>query len=103
MTRAREAQVLASMLAARPGGGIGLGARAHRKPRTAVMLAPETDRLLTAAARKAGVSRAEFVRRHLPLVLEQYRPQREPRSARLRRPPRRERGGQYERFAERRR
>ena len=41
----------------------------------------EHDRLLSRAARERGVSRAEFIRQHLALVLEHYRPHPKPRSA----------------------
>jgi hypothetical protein len=44
-----------------------------RKKATAIALDPEDDRLLSRAARERGVSRSEFVRQHLALVLEQYR------------------------------
>jgi len=43
------------------------------KKATTIALDPEDDRLLTRAARERGVSRAEFIRQHLALVLEQYR------------------------------
>ena len=44
-----------------------------RKKATTVALDPEDDRLLSRAARERGVSRSEFIRQHLALVLEQYR------------------------------
>jgi hypothetical protein len=48
---------------------------------TTIALALEDDRLLSHAARERGVSRAEFIRQHLSLVLEQYRQHPKPRSA----------------------
>jgi hypothetical protein len=52
-----------------------------KKKATTIALAPEYDRLLTRAARERGVSRAEFIRQQLALVLEQYRRHPKPRSA----------------------
>ncbi len=52
-----------------------------RKKATTIALDPEYDRLLTRAARERGVSRAEFIRQQLALVLEQYRRHPKPRSA----------------------
>jgi hypothetical protein len=52
-----------------------------RKKATTIALDPGDDRLLTRAARERGVSRAEFIRQHLALVLEQYRRHPRPRSA----------------------
>jgi hypothetical protein len=52
-----------------------------RKRATTIALDPEDDRLLSQAARDRGVSRAEFIRQHLALVLEQYRRHPKPRSA----------------------
>lgn len=52
-----------------------------RKKATTIALDPEADRLLSRAARERGVSRSEFIRQHLALVLEQYRPHPKPRSA----------------------
>jgi len=43
-----------------------------RKKATTIALEPRMDRLLTRAARRQGVSRSEFIRRQLDLVLEQY-------------------------------
>jgi hypothetical protein len=51
-----------------------------RKKATTIALDPEADRLLTRAARERGVSRAEFIRQQLALVLEQYRRHPRPRS-----------------------
>ncbi len=55
-------------------------ALARKKP-TTIALEPEMDALLTRAAQERGVSRAEFVRQQLSLVLEQYRRHPRPRSA----------------------
>lgn len=51
------------------------------KKATTIALDPEVDRLLTRAARERGVSRSEFVRQQLALVLEQYRRHPRPKSA----------------------
>jgi hypothetical protein len=52
-----------------------------KKRATTIAFEPEMDRLLSRAARERGVSRAEFIRQHLDLVLEQYRRHPKPRSA----------------------
>ena len=52
-----------------------------RKKATTIALDPDADELLTRAARQRGVSRSEFVRQQLALVLEQYRRHPKPRSA----------------------
>jgi len=52
-----------------------------RKKATTIALDPEDDRLLSRAARERGVSRSEFIRQHLALVLEQYRRHPKPKSA----------------------
>lgn len=52
-----------------------------RKKATTIALDPKDDQLLTRAARERGVSRAEFIRQQLALVLEQYRRHPKPRSA----------------------
>ncbi|MBI4476319.1 MAG: ribbon-helix-helix protein, CopG family [Acidobacteria bacterium] len=52
-----------------------------RKKATTIALDPEDDRLLTRAARDRGVSRSEFIRQQLSLVLEQYRRHPRPASA----------------------
>ncbi len=44
-------------------------APARKKP-ISIALAPEEDGLLSRAAREGGVSRSEFIRQHLALVLE---------------------------------
>jgi Arc/MetJ-type ribon-helix-helix transcriptional regulator len=46
-----------------------------------IALRPEDDRLLSRAARGRKISRSEFIRRHLAIVLEQYRRHPKPRSA----------------------
>jgi Arc/MetJ-type ribon-helix-helix transcriptional regulator len=52
-----------------------------RKKATTIALDPDDDRLLTRAACEREVSRSEFIRQHLALVLEQYRRHPKPRSA----------------------
>ena len=52
-----------------------------RKKATTIALDPKDDQLLSRAARERGVSRSEFIRQQLALVLEQYRPHPKPRSA----------------------
>ena len=52
-----------------------------RKKATTIALDLEDDRLLSRAARDRGISRSEFIRQHLALVLEQYRRHPKPRSA----------------------
>lgn len=52
-----------------------------RKKATTIALDPEDDRLLTHAARERGVSRSEFIRQQLALVLEQYRDHPKPNSS----------------------
>jgi len=52
-----------------------------KKKATTIALDPEDDRLLSQAARARGVSRSEFVRQQLSLVLEQYRRHPKPKSA----------------------
>jgi len=52
-----------------------------RKKATTIALDREADRLLSRAARDRGVSRSEFIRQHLALVLEQYRRHPKPKSA----------------------
>ena len=51
-----------------------------RKKATTIALDPAYDRLLTRAARERGVSRSEFVRQQLALVVEQYRRHPKPKS-----------------------
>jgi metal-responsive CopG/Arc/MetJ family transcriptional regulator len=72
-----------------------------RKKATTIALDPEDDRLLTRAARERGVSRSEFIRQHLALVLEQYRRHPKPRSVGII-PSLTERGDERELFGARR-
>ena len=44
-----------------------------RKRATTIALEPEMDELLSLAAAARGVSRSEFIRQQLALVLEQFR------------------------------
>lgn len=69
-----------------------------KKKATTIALDPEDDRLLTRAAQERGVSRSEFIRQHLSLVLEQYRRHPKPRSAGIVRALR-ERGNESELFS----
>jgi metal-responsive CopG/Arc/MetJ family transcriptional regulator len=68
-----------------------------KKKATTIALDHEADRLLTRAARERGVSRSEFIRQQLAVVLEQYRPHPKPRSAGIIRSLR-ERGNERELF-----
>lgn len=52
----------------------------HKKA-TTIALEPEMDRLLTRAAKANGVSRAEFIRQRLAVVLEAYKPHPRPTCA----------------------
>ena len=52
-----------------------------RKKATTIALDPEDDWLLSRAAEERGISRSEFIRQQLSLVLEQYRRHPKPRSA----------------------
>jgi metal-responsive CopG/Arc/MetJ family transcriptional regulator len=52
-----------------------------KKKATTIALDLQDDRLLTRAARERGISRSEFIRQQLRLVLEQYREHPTPRSA----------------------
>ncbi len=72
-----------------------------KKKATTIALDPEVDRLLTRAARERGVSRSEFIRQQLALVLEQYRRHPKPLSAGVIRSLR-ERGDESELFGGRR-
>jgi hypothetical protein len=55
-------------------------ARSRTKAIT-IALSLEDDRLLSRAARERKISRSEFIRQHLAIVLEQYRRHPKPRSA----------------------
>lgn len=72
-----------------------------RKKATTIALEPEMDELLTRAAEERGVSRSEFVRQQLALVLEQYRRHPRPRSAGVVRHALAERGDEAELFRDR--
>ena len=52
-----------------------------RMKATTITLSREDDRLLSRAARERKISRSEFIRQHLAIVLEQYRRHPKPRSA----------------------
>jgi hypothetical protein len=69
-----------------------------RKRPTTIALEPEMDDLLTRAARARGMSRAEFIRQQLALVLEQYREHPRPRTAGVIRRRPKERGDERELF-----
>jgi metal-responsive CopG/Arc/MetJ family transcriptional regulator len=72
-----------------------------KKRATTIALDRDDDRLLTRAARERGVSRSEFIRQQLRLVLEQYRSHTKPRSAGILKTLR-ERGDERELFRDRR-
>jgi hypothetical protein len=72
-----------------------------RKKATTIALDPEDDRLLSRRARERGISRSEFIRQHLALVLEQYPRHPRPRSAGIVRALR-DRGDERELFRARR-
>jgi hypothetical protein len=75
----------------------------RRKRATTIALETGMDALLTRAARDHGVSRSEFIRRTLDLVLEQYRRHPRPRVAGIVRGPLAQRGDESELFRGRRR
>lgn len=75
-------------------------ALARKKP-TTIALEPAMDVLLTRAAAERGVSRAEFIRQQLSLVLEQYRKHPTPRSAGIIKGWLPERGDESELFRDR--
>jgi len=72
-----------------------------RKKPTTIALEPRMDALLTRAAQARGVSRAEFIRQQLSLVLEQYRRHPRPASAGVIRRELPERGDESELFGDR--
>lgn len=74
-----------------------------RKKATTIALEPEMDALLTRAADERGVSRSEFIRHQLALVLEQYRRHPRPKVAGIVRHGLAERGDEAELYADRRR
>jgi Arc/MetJ-type ribon-helix-helix transcriptional regulator len=55
-------------------------ARSKMKPIT-IALSQDDEQLLSHAARERRISRSEFIRQHLAIVLEQYRRHPKPRSA----------------------
>jgi hypothetical protein len=69
-----------------------------RMKATTIALSRDDDRLLSRAARERGISRSEFIRQHLAIVLEQYRRHPKPRSAGIVRVLR-ERGDERELFS----
>ncbi len=77
-------------------------ALARKKP-TTIALEPAMNALLTRAAEERGVSRSEFVRQQLALVLEQYRRHPRPKAAGIIRRALPERGDEAELYAARRR
>ncbi len=74
-----------------------------RKKATTIALEPGMDALLTRAAEERGVSRPEFIRQQLALVLEQYRRHPRPKVAGIIRRGLAERGDEAELYADRRR
>ncbi len=71
---------------------------AQNRRSATVTLDADTARLVDRAAREYGVSRAEFVRRQLRRVLEQFREHPKPRSAGIIRTRLVERGDESELF-----
>ncbi len=69
-----------------------------QKKATTIALDPRMNALLTRAARDRRVSRSEFVRQQLALVLEQYRSHPRPRSGAVIKHRLAERGDEYELF-----
>lgn len=74
-----------------------------RKKATTIALEPEMDLLLSRAAEERGLSRSEFIRQQLALVLEQYRRHPRPKVAGIIRRGLRERGDEGELYTQRRR
>lgn len=68
------------------------------KRATTIALDDDLNGLLTAGARAEGISRSEFVRRHLRLILDQYRDHPPPRSAGVVKHRLKERGDERELF-----
>lgn len=58
-----------------------------RKKATTIALDPVMNKALTRAARERGVSRSEFVRQQLALVLEQFVDHPKPRSGAITKDP----------------
>jgi hypothetical protein len=92
---------LSLALDARPPLGTITPMALSQKRATTIALDPELDGLLTRAARAQRISRSEFVRQQLDLVLEQYRRHPRPRIAGMVRRLR-ERGDESELFRGRR-
>jgi len=74
-----------------------------RKKATTIALEPSMDALLSRAAEERGVSRSEFIRQQLALVLEQYRRHPRPKAAGIIRHELPDRGDEAELYADRRR
>jgi len=74
-----------------------------RKKATTIALEPEMDELLSQAAVERGVSRSEFIRQQLALVLEQFRRHPRPKVAGIIRHKLPDRGDEAELYADRRR
>lgn len=74
-----------------------------RMKATTIALEPRMDALLTRAAEDRGVSRSEFIRQQLALVLEQYRQHPRPKVAGIIRHALPEGGDETELYADRRR
>jgi metal-responsive CopG/Arc/MetJ family transcriptional regulator len=73
-----------------------------RKKATTIALEPEMDELLSRAAEERGISRSEFIRQQLTLVLEQFRRHPRPKAAGIIRHRLAERGDEAELYADRR-
>lgn len=73
-----------------------------RKNTTTIALDHSIDALLTRAAEERGVSRSEFIRQQLALVLERYRKHPKPRAAAVIRRRLAERGDEAELYRDRR-
>jgi len=72
---------------------------AHRQRQSVTLaLTPEMNTALTCAAKARGVSRSEFVRQQLALVLEQFRDHPKPRCAGILRRKLPERGDEDQLF-----
>ncbi len=71
-----------------------------QKKATTIALEPDMDALLTRAAKERGISRSEFIRQQLALVLEQYRNHPRPKVAGILRKLD-ERGDEAELYADR--
>ena len=74
-----------------------------RKKATTIALEPEMNALLTRAAGERGLSRSEFIRQQLALVLEQYRRHPRPKVAGIIRHRLSERGDERELYGRQRR